>query len=1140
MKKRFGVLLVVIALVALMAFSVNAEIPEVLPDDATGKYEITYSGAEPFASYVAVAVEGLYEEDYQLDLSDLSDKNIVYYNVFTADINGDIPISLVPAEYVDATLFIGGAGLGDVPVIACQLLKADALTIADFDIVMDVTEYNVDGIGASAEYVSYKIVARDSYGYESVFPYADSTRELIDYDGEKLGFVENANALQLENTLEAGTYKFSVTYGDITKEASFAVTHNQSAPFIMTVLMDDVKTSIVRVSCVNTYDDYYFNPQRVNIKAEVLDQYLDVMDIDYTYKITKNNQALTTINSTDGIYEFVPVNKLNADDTEEYSFEISPVGVADKKFTHTVKVIVTGTASYTGDALGLYRAVVEGRKLVDRLNSGDIKISDENGRDVHYTESWTTQAYADRIITATADGEAMLKKIDAGEASDGEINTARSVMNTAVNTFNSRIYGGNFAPIEKLEFSNTEYRIADGKNMTVTVTAVPSKPSEKPIYYSENPDIATVNEKTGYVSAKNVGTTRIYARNTDNTISAYYTLEVYTPISSVKYAERRLSLISGETSTPVLTVLPENHSDSVSYSSNDRNVARVDANGKITAVNSGTATITATSGSGKTSTISVTVTKPSFAVTKECIATNGTKLVFPVEISNWDRIKKIVLKVDYIPTVIQVNEIKDLGLIDGYIGTDDTKPGVLVSTWENINYKSSKENEFIEYSVEILPEAAQRKYDLKYSISAYTEGGDMVIWEKSSLSTVIDVGEKDTYTVTVNASTGGNAYGLGEDGTGEYRFGEKVTLRARPSSSYNFLGWYSGASKLSTDAEYTFTVTGNINILAKFDKKAAGGGSGGGGGGGGFSGGGGGGGGAAAPNPQVVLKQVSQVASNVASGVVPYATEVSLSTTTIDAQIYYTLDGKTPTNKSTPYTTPIVLRDESTTISAIAVKSGMSSSNISRFTYRIEEFPVATPVVKKLKEYAAYIKYVPVTSTYFRPNDPATRYEIMEMLSFLFDVSGGEPEMAPFTDVSNEEKALVEVFSKAGVISGYPDGTFGGYRSITRAELVKILSELLNMDVTGSVRYDVSLSDISGHWAENHIKAFVAAGYILGYPEGDFRPDKAVTRAEAVIILNRITGVAKVDMPEQYFADVVPGFWWYSDIMNAANIPAKE
>ena len=84
-----------------------------------------------------------------------------------------------------------------------------------------------------------------------------------------------------------------------------------------------------------------------------------------------------------------------------------------------------------------------------------------------------------------------------------------------------------------------------------------------------------------------------------------------------------------------------------------------------------------------------------------------------------------------------------------------------------------------------------------------------------------------------------------------------------------------------------------------------------------------------------------------------------------------------------------------------------------------------------------------------------------------------------------------------------------------------------------------AFTDISGHWAESYIRKFVAKGYILGYPEGDFRPDKAVSRAEAVTIINRVTGLAKTSGLPQRFRDLPGDFWAYDEIMNAVTDEAS-
>ena len=1141
MKRNLRLIVVTLMLSVLMLLCVNAEIIEITPDSVTGQYEITYSGAQPFTTYIAVAIEGLYEEDYVLDLSDMTDKNIVYYNSFISDVNGDIAMEFVTSEYTDATLFIGGPGM-EAPAAVCRVLKAEAVSVADFELTTDKLTYYVGGVGSAYTYVRFTADAVDSYGYASAFPYNEAEYSFVGYEGDLMSFTEDSNVIQLDNMLEEGIYTFNVAYNGITKTAAFEVKHNPSVPKQMTVTMNGAKVSKASVSCINTMDDVRFSPEKVTIAAEIIDQYLNPMQLEYTFKIKKQGGSTQTVNNNEGIYEFVPPNALSVDDTEVYTINVSSSEA--KSFVKDLTVTITGVTNYTGDAARIFTMLSEAKAEAERLNDGgDIVISSQNGNDVHYTKYWVTATQAESLIKAIADAEAVLATIDEGTATDSVISKALTAITNTVSTFKSRLKEGNYSPIEALKFSDSEYRLAKGQSgkasdadgKSFKVISTPSRPSEKPIYYSENPEIATVNESTGAITAKNSGVTKIFAKNTDGSIVAEYTLTVYTPISSIKYGKSTLTFLKGETNTPELTVLPDNHNDTITYKSSNEKIAKVDKNGKITTIDKGTATITATAGSGKTSSVSVIVTEPEFSATTECIAKSGTVLALPVEVLYANGINKLMVTAEYDVDVFKLNEVKNAEYATGYTGFTDDGNGKVVAAWENVTFSKSDDNKVVEFVIEVLENVAKQKYTVKFRIEAYTSNGDKIIWNKSTINTTVTVGDKDTYTIELDSGSGGSATFVGGNETNEYKFGEEVTVRARPTSSYEFLGWYSiiiengkkKEEKLSTDAEYTFTVTKAMKILAKFTKKTGGGGGNGGSGvGSGFT--------PAAP-PQVVVKQVSPITSNVASGVVPYKTEVTLSTTTIGSSIYYTLDGSTPTTSSTLYSTPIVLTAESTTISAVAVKAGMTSSNIARFTYRIEEFPKETPVVKNLKDNASGIKFVSGAIPYFRPNDTATRYEVMEMISKLFDVSGGKPEIEPFSDVSDSYKNLVETYAKAGILSGYPDGTFGGYRGITRAETVKILSILLGMDVSGETEYNVTLTDISGHWAENNIKAFVSAGYIVGYPEGDFRPDRAVTRAEIVTILNRITGINKIDYPTQHYIDVGQTFWGYSDIMNATD-----
>ena len=94
-------------------------------------------------------------------------------------------------------------------------------------------------------------------------------------------------------------------------------------------------------------------------------------------------------------------------------------------------------------------------------------------------------------------------------------------------------------------------------------------------------------------------------------------------------------------------------------------------------------------------------------------------------------------------------------------------------------------------------------------------------------------------------------------------------------------------------------------------------------------------------NPTDVAVKVAAPTFNPESGEVVAGAKVTISTTTEDATIYYTIDGTEPTTESTAYTEPITIT-ETTTIKAIAVKEGMTNSTVATATYTIA-LPVATP-----------------------------------------------------------------------------------------------------------------------------------------------------------------------------------------------------
>lgn len=131
----------------------------------------------------------------------------------------------------------------------------------------------------------------------------------------------------------------------------------------------------------------------------------------------------------------------------------------------------------------------------------------------------------------------------------------------------------------------------------------------------------------------------------------------------------------------------------------------------------------------------------------------------------------------------------------------------------------------------------------------------------------------------------------------------------------------------------------------------------------------------------------------------------------------------------------------------------------------------------------------------------------------------------------------IATMANANVITGYPDGTFGPARNVTRAEFATIAARFLSDPYDGYNRFP----DAAGHWAMADINRAAAAGWIKGDENGNFRPNDAITRAEAVTLINRM-----LDRQPEDEHDLLPGMitftdnmdtskWYYLAVQEAAN-----
>ena len=143
-----------------------------------------------------------------------------------------------------------------------------------------------------------------------------------------------------------------------------------------------------------------------------------------------------------------------------------------------------------------------------------------------------------------------------------------------------------------------------------------------------------------------------------------------------------------------------------------------------------------------------------------------------------------------------------------------------------------------------------------------------------------------------------------------------------------------------------------------------------------------------------------------------------------------------------------------------------------------------------------------------------------------------------FSDVANGQwhNKAISTMAKLGIVKGRRADNFDPDASITRAEFAAICARFNTKPVENSG----SFSDISGHWAENEIERAAAFGWISGYPDGTFRPDARITRAEAMTMINRV--LCRMPQSESdllnsmvTWPDNKPSDWHYLAVQEATN-----
>jgi hypothetical protein len=169
----------------------------------------------------------------------------------------------------------------------------------------------------------------------------------------------------------------------------------------------------------------------------------------------------------------------------------------------------------------------------------------------------------------------------------------------------------------------------------------------------------------------------------------------------------------------------------------------------------------------------------------------------------------------------------------------------------------------------------------------------------------------------------------------------------------------------------------------------------------------------------------------------------------------------------------------------------------------------------------------------FRPDQNVTRAELATALlrTILSTYSLPSATAEGFEDVEESDWAFEAIarIAAAGLMGGYGDGSFRPDQDVTRAELAVVIARIVSVPPGAAP----SFTDIDGHWAQGSIVWVAQAGIFRGYGDGSFRPEGKLTRAELVVVLNRLLGIPAASGQAPQWSDVSDSHWAYDAIQSA-------
>ena len=233
---------------------------------------------------------------------------------------------------------------------------------------------------------------------------------------------------------------------------------------------------------------------------------------------------------------------------------------------------------------------------------------------------------------------------------------------------------------------------------------------------------------------------------------------------------------------------------------------------------------------------------------------------------------------------------------------------------------------------------------------------------------------------------------------------------------------------------------------------------------------------------------------------------------------------------------------ESPNVASDAVIKNAKGEDVTA-NYKITYVDGVLKAIEVLNKEIHFNYVIGYTDGTIRPNNNISRAEVATIFFRLLTDEAREQYTTTagnFTDVKAGMwcNRAIATLTNMGIIKGYTDGSFQPNKSITRAELATIIARFAKLDVNTK-----TFSDINGHWAQKSIELAAGNGWINGYTDGTFRPNKSIIRAETFAMINRV-----LDRQTENVSDLLPtsdmnmwsdnlneNAWYYKDVQEATN-----